>query len=188
MPDDGPREGGDDPGVERACDVTGPGEDDVPAARVATATPVTRTARRWAFGGLAAVWWMITTFVAPGVPAVAAVAVLGLLVAGSVEPDARVPTRGVALSGRNLVLAALAATAFVAVLVGREERRRSTSRTARSAPTRSCSRARRWPTSAAATRWVPRPGERRYGPDGAGTHMRVRLGGAFRHENPAASS
>lgn len=57
---------------------------------------------------------------APGVPAVAAVAVLGLLVAGSLEPDARVPTRGVALSGRNLVLAALAATAFVAVLVGRE--------------------------------------------------------------------
>lgn len=57
---------------------------------------------------------------APGVPAVAAVAVLGLLVAGSLEPDARVPTRGVALSGRNLVLAAPAATTFVAVLVGRE--------------------------------------------------------------------
>lgn len=87
---------------------------------VRATTPATRTAaRRRVFGGLAVAWWVLTTFVAPDVPAVAAVVVLGLLVTGSVEPDARVPTRGVTASGRNLVLAALAATAFVAVLVGR---------------------------------------------------------------------
>jgi hypothetical protein len=71
-----------------------------------------------AFGGLALAWYATTTFTPLGVPAFAIVVVFGLLVMLSAEPDARVPARGVALCGRNVVLAFLAVLAFVPVAFG----------------------------------------------------------------------
>ena len=74
--------------------------------------------RRWGFAGLAVIWYVLSTFIPLGLPNVAVVLVLGLLVMLSVEPDSRFPERGVAACGRNLVLALLAAAAFVPVGAG----------------------------------------------------------------------
>jgi hypothetical protein len=60
----------------------------------------------------------VTTFGPLDLPQIAVVTVLGLLVVLSVEPDLRAPTRGVAPSGRNLVLVLLAMAAFVPVALG----------------------------------------------------------------------
>lgn len=91
----------------------------LPTVAVRPHRQTSTAARRWAFVGLAAAWYAITTFLPLGVPTVGVVLVLGLLVMLSVEPDARFPTWGVPLSGRNVVLAALAVIAFATVLAGR---------------------------------------------------------------------
>ena len=57
--------------------------------------------RRWGFAGLAVMWYLLSTFIPLGLPNVAVVLVLGLLVMLSVEPDSRFPTRGVAACRRN---------------------------------------------------------------------------------------
>jgi len=80
--------------------------------------PATRALRGWVFGGLALAWYVVSTFVPLGVPSFAVVFVLGLLVMLSVEPDCRSPARGVAATGRNLVLALLTVMAFSPVAVG----------------------------------------------------------------------
>jgi hypothetical protein len=74
--------------------------------------------RRWGFGGLAMAWYAVTTFLPVGLPNVAVVLVLGLLVMLSVEPDSRFPTGGVVASPQNLVLAGATLLAFVPVAVG----------------------------------------------------------------------
>ena len=73
---------------------------------------------RWGFGGLAAAWYAVTTFGPLGLPNVAVVVVLGLLVMLSVEPDAGSPTAASPRTRRNLVLALLAVVAFVPVAFG----------------------------------------------------------------------
>lgn len=70
--------------------------------------------RAWTAGGMAAAWYALTTF-ALGLPNALVVAVLGGLVALSAPPD---PHRGVAVSRRNLGLAALLVVAYVPVAVG----------------------------------------------------------------------
>jgi len=79
---------------------------------------VSTALRRWGFGGLAAAWWAVTTFVPLGLPNSVVVLVVGLLVMLSVRPDSRFPERGVVPSRRNLVLVVLAAAPFAAVAVG----------------------------------------------------------------------
>src|SRR6185503_4399819 len=74
--------------------------------------------RRWGLAGLAVAWYLLSTFIALGLPNVAVVLVLGLLVMLSVQPDSRFPERGVAPCRRNLVLALVAAAAFVPVGAG----------------------------------------------------------------------
>ncbi|MDD7967978.1 M23 family metallopeptidase [Actinomycetospora lemnae] len=69
-------------------------------------------------GGAAVLWFAATALGVLDLPAFVAVAVLGLLVALSVEPDARHPQRGVVASRRNLALAVLAGVAFVPVAIG----------------------------------------------------------------------
>ena len=73
---------------------------------------------RWGFAGLALVWYALATFGTLGLPNVAVVVVLGVLVMLSVEPDARYPHRGIAASRRNLVLALPAVICFVPVAFG----------------------------------------------------------------------
>ena len=85
-----------------------------PQARAAAAR------RRWGFLGLALAWYVVNTFTPLGLPNVAVVLVLGLLVMLSVEPDSRCPERGVAAVGRNVVLLVLAVFAFTAVVAGRD--------------------------------------------------------------------
>jgi hypothetical protein len=77
-----------------------------------------RLLRTAGFGVLAAVWWAATTFGALALPNSAAVLVLGLLVALTLEPDHEVPNRGVAPTTRNVVLGALVVAAFLPVAVG----------------------------------------------------------------------
>lgn len=74
--------------------------------------------RRWGFGGFAVAWFAVSTFAPLDLPNSAVVLVLGLLVMLSVEPDTRRPTRGVAATGRNLVLAILTIAAAVPVAAG----------------------------------------------------------------------
>ena len=73
-----------------------------------TSTPTVRrrlnippAVRNWIFGGLAATWYAVTTFGALGLPNIAVVVVLGLLVAFTVEPDGRSPHRGIAGTRRT---------------------------------------------------------------------------------------
>ncbi len=75
-------------------------------------------ALRWGFAGLALAWYAVTTFGALGLPNVAVVVVLGVLVALSVEPDGHSPHRGIAGTRRNLVLALPAVICFVPVAFG----------------------------------------------------------------------
>ena len=67
------------------------------------------------FGGLAVAWYATSTLPRSACPPFAIVVVFGLLVMLSAEPDVRVPARGVAVSGRNVVLGLLAVLAFVPV-------------------------------------------------------------------------
>jgi hypothetical protein len=77
-----------------------------------------RLLRTVGFGVLAALWWAATTFGALALPNSAAVLVLGLLVALTLEPDHAVRTRGVAPTARNAVLGALVVAAFLPVAGG----------------------------------------------------------------------
>ena len=71
--------------------------------------------RTWGAGGLATAWWAATVLGALDLPNSVVVLVLGLLVALTLEPDHRLPRRGVAITARNVVLAGLVAAAFVPV-------------------------------------------------------------------------
>ena len=73
--------------------------------------------RAWSFGVLAFAWYALSTFVLP-LPGFVTVFVLGLLVMLTLVPDSRAPTRGIAPTRRNLVLAFLALAAFVPVALG----------------------------------------------------------------------
>jgi hypothetical protein len=73
---------------------------------------------RAAAGGAAVLWFAVTALGVLVLPAFAVVVVLGVLVTLSVDPDARFPRRGVAATRRDLVLAVLAAVAFVPVALG----------------------------------------------------------------------
>ena len=73
---------------------------------------------RWGFTGLALAWYAVTTFGALGLPNVAVVVVLGVLVVLSVEPDDGDSHRGIAATRRNLVLALPAVVCFVPVAFG----------------------------------------------------------------------
>ena len=73
---------------------------------------------RRGFGVLAPAWYAVTTFGTLGLPNVAVVVVLGVLVVLSVEPDGRYPHRGIAATRRNLVLTLLAVICFVPVAFG----------------------------------------------------------------------
>ena len=73
---------------------------------------------RWGFAGLALAWYAVTTFGPLGLPNVAVVVVLGLLVAFTVEPDGGSPHRGIAGTRRTLVLALAAVICFVPVASG----------------------------------------------------------------------
>ena len=70
------------------------------------------------FGGLVVVWYVVSTFGPLELPAFAVVVVLGLLVMLSLEPDLRAPLRGITVTRRNLLLALVAAVAFVPVAFG----------------------------------------------------------------------
>jgi hypothetical protein len=74
--------------------------------------------RTGVFCGLALAWYALSTFVVAGLPDVAVVLVLGLLVMLSVRPDLGVGSRGVTASGRNLLLAVLTAIAFAPLALG----------------------------------------------------------------------
>jgi hypothetical protein len=89
-----------------------------------TTTPTARASRRrfvlrtWGFGGLAAAWWIATTFGALELPNSVVVLVLGLIVSLSLKPDQRSPNRGVAVLSRNAVLAVLVVAAYIPVAMG----------------------------------------------------------------------
>lgn len=76
------------------------------------------TVRGWIFGGLALVWYAISTFGPLELPGFAVVFVLGVLVMLSLEPDVGSPTRGVTRTRRNLILALPTVVAFVPVAGG----------------------------------------------------------------------
>ncbi len=73
--------------------------------------------RRWVFGGLVVVWYVVSAFGPLDLPAFAVV-VLGLLVMLSLEPDLRAPLRGLTGTRRNLLVALAAVVAFVPVAFG----------------------------------------------------------------------
>ena len=68
-------------------------------------------------GALVFAWYALSTFVLP-LPGFVTVFVFGLLVMLTLVPDSRAPTRGIAPTRRNLVLALLALAAFVPVALG----------------------------------------------------------------------
>lgn len=73
--------------------------------------------RAWSFGVLAFAWYTLSAFVLP-LPSFVTVFVLGLLIMLTLVPDSHAPTRGIAPTRRNLVLALLALAAFVPVALG----------------------------------------------------------------------
>ena len=73
--------------------------------------------RDWGFGALAVAWYVVSIFVI-GLPGFVSVFVFGLLVMLTLAPDSRAPSRGIASTRRNLVLALLALAAFVPVALG----------------------------------------------------------------------
>jgi hypothetical protein len=79
---------------------------------------VSTVTRRWGFGGLAVAWYAVNTFALLGLPNFAVAFVLGLLVMLSVEPDLRLPRRGVVATGRNLVLVLVAVAVLAPVAAG----------------------------------------------------------------------
>jgi hypothetical protein len=76
------------------------------------------TRRRVVFGALALCWLLLGVFGLLGLPAFAAVFVLGLLALKTLEPDGSAPNRTVAVSRRNVALGVAALAAFVPLAAG----------------------------------------------------------------------